>query len=440
MKLFLTKQVVDNVEPPVKREYWISDTKIKGFGLRVWRTPNGSVKKAYALRIKGLNGKTIRKTFYPYSAQLEIWQSERPKRNLNDWLLSRNDERAFVPKDITLGQTIQAARHWAQNEVDKINGRVLYGDDGFTKIVRMSLEEEIKQQEDSLKQRIKTYSFSKAKEIQLQRMKTRGVSQSYLDRLDKVFEQCIPDDLKSKNLFAVQKNELAKTLLSVSKISNLKVLRPFIGQILDFPQRYGLRCLATSYNMRQINTPDYGEVCSIIDKPEKLRALFKYLENAEDKWQQAYCLRLYFLMSAPMSKIMAAKWDQLQIYTYTRRSDDSFLFHSLDWVYGENRRSFDSIRTIAFEILVKSREKISKEFGSSEYWFPSPSKRHQDGHIKSTNVFWQQCLAELKLDYVTPKTLRREYHANRYFGLDRDMGLEDDRLDLNSEKMAKLSS
>ncbi len=440
MKVFLTKQAVDNAVPPSKREYWISDTKIKGFGLRVWRSPNGSVKKAYALRVKDLNGKSIRKTFNHYWAQHEIWESERWERRINHWTGSGQNNPSSMLEDITLGQTIQAARKWAQDEIDKINGRMLYGDNGFTKVARITLKQEIKQQEESLKRRIKTYSFSKAKDIQLQRMKTRGVSQNYLDRLDKVFEQCVPNELKSKNLFDVQKSELTKTLMSVAKVSNLKMLRSFIGQILDFPQSYGLRCKASSYNMRQINTPEYDAISPIIENPEKLKALFKYLEYEEDKWQQAYCLRLYFLMSAPMSKIIAARWDQIRINRYTRRCDGAHLFDGLDWVYGETWRSFERIKALAFEILLRSRSNIAKEFSESEYWFPSPSGHHQGDHIKSTNVLWEQCLEELNLDYVSPKTLRREYHAKRYYGLDRAMGIEDHHFELNVENVAKLSS
>lgn len=116
------------------------------------------------------------------------------------------------------------------------------------------------------------------------------------------------------------------------------------------------------------------------------------------------------------------------------------MFDGLDWVYGETWRAYERIRAAAFKILVKSKNNIAKEFGASEYWFPSPSEHHQGDYIKSTNVLWEQCLEELNLDYVTPKTLRKEYHAYRYYGLDRAMGLEDNHLELNTENVAILSS
>lgn len=434
MKAHLTKSLVDNAEAPIKGESWIADTKIRGFGLRLWRNSNGTAKKSYALRIKGLEGKSIRKTFSPYLAQREIWEKER----WDEWPKINNNTEYFTPDNISLGQLIHSARKWAQDEVDKIKGRKLYGN-GFTKIVRITLDEELKQQNSQLQTRIQSYTFRKAKEIQLKRMKTRGVSQTYLDRLDGVFETYIPLELKTKNLFKIQKDEVRNALLAIDKISNLKMLRPFIGQILDLPIPFGLRCQVSSYHMREISTPERAGQHSIIEKPKQLKSLFEYLEKEEDKWQQAYCLRLYFLMTAPMSQIMAARWDQLQVNTYSRRSDGAFLFDGLDWVYGKKWSSSEPIRTIGFELLVKSKRRIKEQFAKSQYWFPSPSKHHEDNHIKSVNILWEQCLRDLKLEYITPKNFRTEYHEKRYFQLDRAMGIEDTSLALDKEKMKKLS-
>ncbi|MGB0907445.1 MAG: hypothetical protein ACPGVT_08125 [Maricaulaceae bacterium] len=432
MKVFLTETIVDNAKTPEQGEYWISDTKIRGFGLRVWRSPNGSVKKAYALRIKGASGKTIRKTFSPYQSKLGLWRKLQWRHILGGEHLEL--------EDITLGQIVHDARLWAQDEIDKVKGRKTYGDGGLVELIHITLEDENNHQKSIIQEHIKTYSFAKAKEIQLQRMKTRGVSQTYLDRLDKTFEQLIPSALKSKNLFEIDEDEIRSAILSIKKMSNLKMLRSFIGQILDFPRDHGLNCKISSYDMRTIYTPEPQNLSSVIDEPQKLKALFEYLENEEEKWQQAFCLRLYFLMYAPMSKILAARWDQLQVNKYYRRTDNSFLYEKLDWVHGKRKNSLERIEVIAFNILKKAKDHGAERFGRSQYWFPSPSMHRHDDHIKSTSLLWERCLEDLNLEYISPKALRQEYHANRYHGLDFLVGTEDIPLKSLEENLAKLSN
>ena len=131
---------------------------------------------------------------------------------------------------------------------------------------------------------------------------------------------------------------------------------------------------------------------------------------------------------------MAARWDKLYIKRYTRKSD-----YTLTWVYGESWRSSVRLQKNAFNILLKSKQKIAEQFGESEYWFPSPSKHHKGEHIKSVILLWERCLEELGINYVSPKALRKEYYSNRYYGLDDAMGIIDERLEMSAENVAKLS-
>jgi hypothetical protein len=58
----LTPEFVHSVTPPERGERWIADTKLKGFGLRLWATRSGG-NKAFAVRVLNANGHSIRKTF-----------------------------------------------------------------------------------------------------------------------------------------------------------------------------------------------------------------------------------------------------------------------------------------------------------------------------------------------------------------------------------------
>lgn len=440
MKVFLTQDVVDNVDLPKKGERWLSDTKIRGFGLRVWLGSNGPVKKAYALRIKDIDGKVRRKTFSPYAAQYEKLKSERWSYHWADDSIENQSRKSLMVEDISLGQVVDAAREWAQDEIDKIKGRKVYGNDGFTTIIRETLKEERIRQEAIVQNRIKTYTLAKAKSVQLNAMQIKGVSQTYIDRLDKVSEQCIPEELKCKKLIEVQTSDLKAALLSITKISSLKMLRSFLGQILTVAERHHVRCSTHSYRLREIATPDPDAIHSIINDPPTLKRLFHYLEDEDVLRQQAYALRLYFLMSAPLSMIMKARWDQLFFYERTHQAGETPKYYGLEWVYGDSWRSKEWIRSLSFEVFVKSKAKVLEQFGESEYCFPSPSRHHLGDPIKSASVLWQRCLEDLNLAYISPKALRDDYRSHRYYGLGRVIGSNDEIIELTDENLAKLST
>lgn len=395
MRRLLTKDVVDTAKPPQKNEYWIADTRIRGFGLRVWKSPSGKIKKSYALRIKGQNGKFKRETFLTTFAMVEKynerqweswWESNSPKITLND---------------ITLGDVVEAARIWAQARRDTVFGRKFIGDDGTDFIRYISLAEEIKEQTEALQNRIKTYSFSKVKDIQLERLKFKGRSQDYLDRLDFLFEQHIAETLKSKNLFDIEFREVESAILNINEVSSIKKLRPFIGQLFELPREYGLVCQTSAYDIREIKTPDRKIECEFVLKQENISRLFRYLEKIEDKWQQALCLRLYFSMKVPMSTLMSARWDQLE-----QGNNETTI-----WRYGQKWK-FDRIDN---EFLYQLKD-LHSHFPESLHWFPSPSIHHSD-HIKSVAVVWSRCLNKFVLPEISPRRFREIYHEQGFYRL-----------------------
>ena len=53
------------------------------------------------------------------------------------------------------------------------------------------------------------------------------------------------------------------------------------------------------------------------------------IEADSEKWQQAYCLRLYFYFHSPMSRLLAARWDQLWEVAFQAQKDR----RHLQWRY-----------------------------------------------------------------------------------------------------------
>jgi hypothetical protein len=89
----------------------IADTRIDGFGLRLWAADSGS-RKAYAIRISDLNGSSIRKTF-------DI---------RNSWRTGFGAHSGHPPD---LGDYLDDAREWARDEIDTLKGQLTLRDENW---------------------------------------------------------------------------------------------------------------------------------------------------------------------------------------------------------------------------------------------------------------------------------------------------------------------
>ena len=56
-RALLTPRLVREADLQKDGEHWIADTKVKGFGLRIWSTKSGR-RKAFALRVSEPKGKS----------------------------------------------------------------------------------------------------------------------------------------------------------------------------------------------------------------------------------------------------------------------------------------------------------------------------------------------------------------------------------------------
>jgi hypothetical protein len=157
----------------VQGERWIADTKIRGFGLRLWSTKSGG-QKAFALRVSDQASRKMRRTFDPNKTWQIAFPSEDYKYGLGDFL----DE----------------ARKRAQDEIDKIKGR--------------RTQDEIEWAERlSVGRLIRSMTLERAANALLRGLYANGAAERYRDRLDKLFARYVPEQIKTTPLATLNPNK-----------------------------------------------------------------------------------------------------------------------------------------------------------------------------------------------------------------------------------------
>jgi hypothetical protein len=150
---YLTKTIVDEAALPNKGEVWIADTGTKGLGLRLWASSRGGG-KAFALRVSDKAGKSVRLAY----DHTKSWQY------------------GFYGYEQTLGDFVDEARNWARDEIRQIKG--------YPSPKQLS-----RVQHRRIRTKIRKITLARAAEHVLYGMRLRGLSESYIDRLDKLFDR-----------------------------------------------------------------------------------------------------------------------------------------------------------------------------------------------------------------------------------------------------------
>jgi hypothetical protein len=372
----LTPRLVFETEAPKTGELWIADTKIRGFGLRLWSTSSGG-RKAFAIRASNIDGKIVRKTFNIH----EAWQTR------FDFAYSAREDR------FGLGEYLEDARDWARDEIDRIKGRP-------------TVDERVWAEHRAIGRLVQSLPFGKAARSLLSGLRASSTSQRYLDRLDKLFENHIPDELKQTPLAKLKPEQVAK-ILAKSKLSpgNVRTLRAFVSQILErgasfngplgrFQDRFA-SAFSTEWNKtRKVR---YPELNRLSDK--KYERLFQILESETEYWQQALAIRLYFEFHAPLARLLSAKWNQLY---------DSFWY---PYAPGEKAFWFECREKLSEDakgILDRLKKRAAAEFNSSSFWFPSNARR-SSGHIQSVDHVWRVASRKCALGYYPLREFSRSY-------------------------------
>lgn len=395
-RAILTPRLVENLEPPMSGELWVADTLQKGFGLRMWRSPVGEPRKAYCIRRQDQCGKSIRRTF-------ESWKGAAQFRVDNWWDFRKGRS------DPTLGELIPYARSWAHDELSKLRGLPTLGEEEF-------------QQREIGKRRASILTLRRSVEKAIGGMKRQELTQSYVDRLEKLFFLHVPKHVADKKIADITSAEI-ETIFTSSEITpgNLRLLRPLIGQALEIPRRFGVKTHVSSYDFRDMDSKDEDDFIRSYStykwSTQQYEQFFLILESENIYWQQAICLRLYFQFSCPLSRLMAARWDELKEVTSrsSARLQSNPVPH-LEWWYQPERRRWAPIRSKELDLLRRCYQ--GGEGLGSPYWFPSDASR-QVGHIRSIDHIWHRALHSNGLRYVSPRKFRLVFRATHpWYGFD----------------------
>ncbi len=362
----------------------------------MWRSPVGEPRKAYCIRGRDQRGNSIRRTF-------ESWRGDAQFRRDNWWDFRKGRSSP------TLGDLIPYARSWAHDELSKLRGRP-------------TLEEEEFQQREIGKRRASLLTLQRSVEKAIWGMKQQKLTQSYMDRLEKLFFVHVPRYIADKKIAEVTSEEIESIFTSPEiTAGNLRLLRPLLGRALEIPRRFGVETLVSSYDFRDMDSIDERDFIKSYPtykwSTQQYEKFFLVLEAENVYWQQAICLRLYFQLRCPLSRLMAARWDEIKEVTLRDSvSSRSKAVPHLEWWYESDRRRGEPIRSKELDLLRLCYR--SGEGLASPYWFPSDSSR-QCGHIRSIDHIWHRALHSHSLSYVSPRKFRLVFRATHpWYGID----------------------
>ncbi|KRQ98692.1 hypothetical protein CQ10_26565 [Bradyrhizobium valentinum] len=367
----LTPKLVFEIDPPKTGERWVADTKIKGFGLRLWSTASGG-QKAFAIRAAKRNGKMIRKTYDPNIA----W-----RRRLGFSYADREDK-------FGLGEYLEDARDWAKDEIDRIKGKLTGTEQAWI-------------EHRAVGELVKSLPLGRAGDSLLRGLKLNNASQKYLDRLDKLFASKMETPLAKLKPGQVAR-ALARADLSAG---NVRTLRSFVSQILErgasfhgplgrFHDEFASSFSTEWDRVRKVRYPALNKLSD-----KRYRQIFDILESETEYWQQALAIRIYFEFRAPLTRILRAEWNQIygpHWYPYAP-DEKEFWFECRENIENDAKRILDQIRQLG-----------APEFDGNRFWFPTNFPRRY-GHIRSVEHVWRLTLRRCGLRYYPLREFSRSY-------------------------------
>jgi hypothetical protein len=351
----LTPDFVDSAAIPEIGEAWIADTKVRGFGLRVWASQQGGG-KAYAIRIADRGGRMVRRTYaHP------------------DW----------APPN-ALGSILEQARSWARDEINDLKGR-------------QSVWEELKANQKWVRNVVASRSFEALASAKIQGMQHYGADQNYIDNLEKLFFNVIPKDIRAKPIKTISARRLAAALRQLDdKPGQARALRSFVGQLLKSAGEFDRAALRLLDKSQRLYKPDYEwRRVSKIDRRYSKSFFDRLVQRlrAEDRyWQQAIFIRLLFEFEVPAATSLRAQWCNFDDEFWLPRFSEAKDFKAL-----RRRRVNERVKILLKEL--KNRNDVV--FPDNPFLFPS--LKSTSGHLVSFRPFWRKIAIEMG---VEPKRLR----------------------------------
>lgn len=389
----LTRDFVDSISPPDSGELWVADTLVRGFGLRLWTTPNSSG-GAFAIRVTDAHGRSVRKTY-------DLFQDY-----LNNPFRPLYFRERFMNQSgsIMLSAFLKPARDWAKVEIGRLKGRLPSKEE-----IRLA-EIEYSSMRAKTRHYIEKKSLGELCEIFLDERsrRARGWTEEYADRLrhafDKFDSQVKIRDVTFGELSDGRLTELIeRSTISAGNLRNLRsllnvVLRnvhevggPPIGKVFPGGARYGLQARSLSSVLDDFSKDDFWE---IIKGARKLCL----------DWRASTCIELCFHFRAPITRIMSGRWSQIvenRWYPYSASERSS-------WHYRWSR-----IDSPEFACLKRAADAAEEEGLHSDFFFPSPIFPHKP--VSNIDRAWFSLLSELGLPRLSLKQCAARYQQRYPF-------------------------
>lgn len=375
-RVHLTEDVVKVLTPPIEGEKWVADSVVRGFGIRLWSTKRGG-HGAYAIRVRDQSGHMHRETF-DFEKSLDI----RSKRLAGEI-------------EIGLADCLNEAREWAGERIKEVKGIPTKRDIQR----RRRLAREV---------RVLFMTFGEFVALKIEKMRRRKKSQAYTDRLDKLFDRIIPVELRDTEMANLAARPIIEAIISSGdKPGTVSVFRSFMSGVLEEAAScsFALRDVCNEYKegfWREWEEHASFRVPDLDGCPEnKYQDLFDRLMSEKRFWQQALCIRLYFEMSVPLSRLMNASWGQIyegDFYPYLPRENRY-------WYWRRIRISPESSI-----IIDEIRRRVCDEFPEALYLFPTRFGRKYQ-HIRTVDGMWRNALFDLGIGFYSLKRFAESYRG-----------------------------
>jgi hypothetical protein len=245
-----------------------------------------------------------------------------------------------------------------------------------------------------------------------------NMTDAYLIHLSKLFSIHVPQNLKSTKLAEFTEEQATQlSNLQALKPGNRQSLRPFLAKIFDTFHALTLTRDNFAIAQRELRHVQYfynEDQSNSNTKQTNFETLFEILEAEKQFWQQALCLRLYFEFHAPLSRLMAARWDEVFQRSYSSDFRPGIKMQDFIWKYSTKRFGYEIITERCFKFLHRLRENSESSFPDNPYWFPTSHGRSVE-HIRSVEHTWVNALYKMGLKYASPRELRIDFQSTHSF-------------------------
>lgn len=381
----LTPELLRNLDCPLGKEYWIADTKVPGFGVRVWDRA-GCTKFSYAVRKSDQTGRSVRRTFGPSS--LPISQASEIRSRARDaTVLIQRDLPLLLPK----------ARKWARLEIAKISGRVESDD-----VLHRARETDAANRKRVGKY-LQTLSLEHCVEQVLRHGKHRDWTEEYRDRLRSAYYTFDRVTACGQLTTGQLSGGALVKIIEEAQVGNgtRRLLRSLLKVVAENVHAVGglqgnhMLVKNLQFNVsqnKQAKTP-WGET-----KPVNHQRLIQIIRESRISWQSKGNIELAFRFNVPFSQILRGKWSQV-------KGDRWYPLGFYATKYGYT--CFEMIESGTSECINFVRSEARRRNISSDYWFPSDSLNGRP--IQNVGRAWQRVLEENQWPQMPLRAARRYF-------------------------------